>query len=118
VAARRRRLRGHQWLDRRDEPIAAPGDGLDVGRLRRIIAERLAQLGDGLGQRIVGHRNVGPQRREQLVLTNERRLPGHEVEQEVDDFRRERDDFSTAQQAVRAGVDGERAEAIRRNHCH
>jgi len=115
---RRRRLRGRQRLDRRDESISAPGDGLNVGRLRWIVAERLAELGDGLCQRVVGHGDIRPQRGKQLVLAHECRLPRDEVEQQIDDLRRKRDDLSTAQEAVRAGVDGERAEAVRRNHCH
>lgn len=52
----------------RDETVAAPCHRLDVGRLRRIVAKRLTQLGHGLRERIVGHGNVGPERLEQLVL--------------------------------------------------
>ena len=115
---RRHRVRNRQGLDRGDEPVTSPRDGLNIRGLGRIVAERLAEFRDGLRQCIVGHRHIGPQRGEQFVLANERRLPGDEIEQQIDNFRGERDDLSAAQQTVRAGVDGEWAEAIRRNHCH
>jgi len=105
-------------LDRRDEPIAPARDGLDVGRLGGIVAKRLPELGDRLCERVVGDGNVRPERREELVLRNQRRLPRHEIEQEIDDLRRQRNDFSAAQKAVRAGIDGKGPEAVRRNHCH
>ena len=105
-------------LDRGDESIATSRDGLDVGRVRGVVAERLTQLGDGLRQRVIGDRDVRPQRRKELVFADERRLPRHQVQQQVDDFRRKRDDVSTAQQSVRTGVDGKGTEAVRRNHCH
>ena len=61
--ARRRGLRGATpWCDGRDEAVAAPRDGLDVGGLGRVVAERLAQLRDRLRERVVGDGDVRPER--------------------------------------------------------
>ena len=107
-------LGGSGGLHRRDETVAAARDRLDVGRLRGIVAERLAQLGHRLRQRVVGHGHVGPQRREQLVLGHERGLPRGEVQQQVDDLRRQGNDVVAAQQPVGTGVHREGTEAV----CH
>ena len=86
------RLRGHafvvgdacghglgivQHLHRDQKPIACLGDGFDVGlAVVVVVAERLAQLGDGLGQHIVGRQRVRPYLGEQLVAgDNATRLP-------------------------------------------
>jgi hypothetical protein len=103
-------------FDRRDETIAAPSDGLDIRRLCGIVAERLAQLRDRLRQRVVGDGDVRPERAEELVLRDERRLPGDEVKKEIDDLRREGDDLVPSQQPVRRRVDSEGAESIRSRH--
>ncbi len=66
------RRRGLLTLDRRDEAITASRNRLDVGRLRRIVAERLPQLRHRLRQRVVGDRHVRPERGEQLLLRNQR----------------------------------------------
>ena len=92
---RRRRLGFNRWrwrLRRRrnhvtDEPITAAGDGLDVGRFGRIVAERLPQLRDRLGQRVVGDSDIRPERPEQLVLCNQNGRTRDEIEQQVDDLR-------------------------------
>ena len=105
---------GDDRLDRRDEPVAAPRDGLDVLRAGGIVAERLAQLGNRLRQRVVGHRDVRPQRPEQLVFRDQHRRPRGEEQQQVDDLRRERDVGAVAQQPVGAAVDDEGPELVGR----
>ena len=59
----------------RDEPVASPRDGLDVLRRRRVVAERLSQFGNNFCDRVVSHGDVGPQRREDVVLRQEHRGP-------------------------------------------
>ena len=55
-------------LDRRDQPVTAPGDGFDDARLPGIVLEQAAQLGHRTGEDIVGDGGVGPGGLEQLVL--------------------------------------------------
>ena len=45
---------------RRDQPVASLRDRLDVGRLLRNFPQRLAQLDDDLGERVVAHHHAGP----------------------------------------------------------
>src|SRR5207253_9091635 len=52
----------------RDEAIAPRRNRLDVPRRIGVIAEGLAQLGDGSGERVLGDRNSGPDLAEQLLL--------------------------------------------------
>ena len=53
--------------DRRDQAIAALRDGLDVGRRARVVAERLAQLDDALGQRFIADDDTGPHPGKELL---------------------------------------------------
>jgi hypothetical protein len=45
---------------RNDELVASFRDGHDEARLARIVAERLAELGDALGQDFVGYERALP----------------------------------------------------------
>ena len=103
---------------RRDETVAAAGDGLDVCRVAGIVAERLTQLGYGLRQGVVGDGDVGPQGPEQIVLRDEHRRPRRQEEQQVDDLRRERDIDAVAQQPVCTAVDDERSKPVRGGGGH
>ena len=76
-------------VQRCDEAIAAARDGLDVPRRRRVVAEGLAQLGDGLRERVVGDVGVGPQRVEQRFLGDQLAGVVEEVEQKVEELRRQ-----------------------------
>ena len=107
-AARRSRVGGN----RRDEAIPAPRDGLDVGGLRRIVAQRLPQLRDRLRQRVVGHDDVGPDGAEQVFFRDERRRAIEQVPQQIEHFRRERDRLAVFRQPERAAVERKRSEAI------
>ena len=104
--------RGRRRCHRRDEPVPAPRDRLDIGRLRRVVAERLPQLRDRLRERVVGHGHVGPERLEEILLRDERRLARDEVEKEVDDLGRQLDDLGVAEQPVRRGIERVGSEAI------
>ena len=110
LAARRRRRR--RARDRCNETISAARNSLNVGWLRRVVVQRLAQLRYGLRQRVIGDRNVGPERLEQLVLRHQRRRTRDEVEQQVDDLGGERHDVAGLGEAVGRGVDRERTEVV------
>jgi hypothetical protein len=71
----RRRRRRH----RRDEPVASPRDSLDVHRLGRVVSEGLTQFRDGLREGVVCHRDVRPERLEEVFLRDERGLTGDEI---------------------------------------
>ena len=96
----------------RDEAVAPTGDGLDVGRLRRIVAERLSELGDCLRERVVRDGDVRPECLEQIILRDERRWSGHQIQEQVDDLRRELDNLVITQQAVRRRVEDVRSESV------
>ena len=70
---------------RGDEAIAAPVDGLDVGRLLRIVAEDLPELADGLGQRGVGDEGVLPDGVQQRLLRDDATRAGDEVLEDAED---------------------------------
>ena len=60
-----------QRRDRRDEPVALSRDGLDVGRGRGLVAERVAQVRHRLRQRVLGDVGVPPERVEELLLAHQ-----------------------------------------------
>ena len=99
-----------------DKPVAAPRHGLDVARRGRLIAERLAQLGHDLRQRVVGDRDVGPQRLEHVVLGHERRRAVEEEDQQIERLRRHRERRAVLQQAIPCPIDDEGSETIARAH--
>ncbi len=55
-------------FERRDEAVAALGNGLDHLGLARVVAEHFAQFGDGAGQHVFGDEGAGPHGGEQLLL--------------------------------------------------
>ena len=103
---------GRQRVDRRDEAVAAAGDGLDVGGRGGIVAERLAQFRHGLRERVVGHGHVGPERREQLLLGGQRGRARDEVVEQVGDLGRERHGGAGLVQTERHRVEHEWTEAV------
>ena len=71
-AYRARRFEVTAFTHRRDKPITALRDRLDVTRAFRRVAQRLAQLDDHLGHRVVAHHYARPYRAEQ-------RFPAHHL---------------------------------------
>ena len=51
---------GRSFRNRRDPGIAGIADRADIARLARFIAQRLAQEGDALGNRLLAHRGLVP----------------------------------------------------------
>ena len=108
-AVRWRRLDpGH----RRDEAVPATRDRLDELRRPGIVAQRLAQLGDGLGQRVVGDVGAGPQRVEQLLFRDQRTRVVEQMQQEVEELRRQLDDGVVPHDAIASAIDKEGAELV------
>ncbi len=54
--------------DRGDQPIALPVYGLDEARLPGVVSQGRSQLPDGLGQHLVGDRDVAPNGFDQAFL--------------------------------------------------
>jgi hypothetical protein len=98
--------------DGRDEAVAAAGNRLDVLRRRRIVSKRLPQLGDRLRECVVGDVGARPQRIEQRFLGDE--LPGvvEQVEQQVEQLRRQVQRITVPGDAIRGAIDVKRTEAI------
>src|SRR5688572_12444875 len=71
-------------FNRGDQPVAALGDGLDVARLLRIVAERLAQLDDRLRERVVAHDDAGPHHAQELFARDDLARPLRELKQDLD----------------------------------
>src|SRR5207245_7275685 len=59
---------GRTAVHRRDEPVAALGDRLNEPRLAGIVPEGPAQLGNRMGQDVVGDEGVRPARMDQAFL--------------------------------------------------
>ena len=92
---------GSLVADRRDEAVAAPVDCLDVGRGFRVVVQGLADLADADLDRRVAHDDVGPDRREQLVLGDESLGPAGKVIEDVERLGREPNGDAAAQDAAR-----------------
>ena len=78
-----------QPFDRSDQAIAALGNGLEIARRLAVIAERLAQLADGLGQHIVGGQGVRPHPFEQRLAAHHLAVLAGQRQQHMQGFDRE-----------------------------
>ena len=83
---------------------------------RRVVSERLAELGHCLRQRVVGDRDVRPQRLEQLVLRDQHGRPRDEVQQEVDDLGRKLNDLLVTKEPERGRIEGKRTKPVHAAH--
>lgn len=99
-------------FDRRDEAVAAPRDRLDEPRIARLVAECLAQLRNRLGKCVFGDVGVGPERVEQLLFGDERARRVEQMQQEIQQLRRQLHDGIVTMDAVARAIDEERAEAV------
>ena len=100
--------------DRRDEAVAAPVQRLDVRRRLRVVAERLAQHADRLGQRRVGDERVLPDRVDQLLPVDDLAGALQQQLEHAEHARRQRDLRAVAAQQPAVRIEGERAERERR----
>jgi hypothetical protein len=66
----------------RHQSVAPFGDGLDVAGRIRPIAQRLAQLDDRLGERIVADDDIGPDGREQRIAAHHLLRPLGQIAQQ------------------------------------
>ena len=76
--------------------VAAPGDG--ANGLLVVVGERFAQLTDGLGQRVLGDKDAGPDRRDEVGLADHPAAIAGQVVEQCECFRAARNRFVTAQQ--------------------
>ena len=110
----RRRRRGSRLtfadLYRCDKAIPAPVEGLDVGRELRVIAQKLAQPADSLGQRSVRDERILPDPIDQILTRHEIACA---LEQEIQDAEhpwRSRDVVQTTAQELIVRIEGKRPE--------
>src|SRR5262245_43155787 len=93
-----------------DEAEAAAMHGRDEARARRIIAERQAQLADGLGQRFGVDRDVRPDGVQEVVFGYQLARSLGEIEQDRPGLRPERNRRSGTGQLTRPPIEPERGE--------
>ena len=114
---RRRRL----WpslrngFDSGHEPVAPARDGLDVRRLRRIVVQRLTQLGDRLRERVVGYDHIGPDGSKELLLRHERGRTIEQIAKKVEHLGRRGDWRSLVGEAEGRRVESKRTERVERH---
>ena len=94
------------------EAVAAPRHRHDVAVLTLSLPERPAQRGDILREVVLLDEGVRPEGAHQLLLAEH--LPGmpHEVDQRVEDPRRERHGLALPPQHPLAGVEAEVVELV------
>src|SRR5688572_32906621 len=92
-------------FDRRDQAVAALRYRLDVTRLLRIIAERLAQLDDRLRERVVADHDSRPDEAEQLVARDHPPGPEGQLPEDLDRLRFQVDRFASAAKLVQLDVE-------------
>jgi hypothetical protein len=108
--ARQRRL-ATTASQRRDEAVAAIGDGHDVPAPIATIAKGLAKRGDVYAKIALDHHGAGPDAFEDLVLGDERPRPIEQQEQDIERAAAEVDTRSALHEYALRRVQRERAEA-------
>ena len=93
--------------NRRNEPVAAPRRRLDVARLARVVAQRLAQLVHHVLQRRFVDVAVAPHRIEQRVLGYQLARAARQLAQHLEGARRHVDGLAVAAQQSLRFVDAE-----------
>ena len=97
-----------------DEPVAAPGNGLDVLRVMSIIFQRFTEPGDCSTQAGVADVRIFPKRIEQFITTDQPLPIAEEVDEEREDGGFEVDRSSLAQQLSRVQINAEGSECVHR----
>ncbi len=93
-------------LKGRNEPVASPGDGLDVPRLERVVAECFSQLCDCPREDVRSHKCRRPGDLKQLVFRHQPITVRYQVAEDVERLRLERDDLAGAADFHSAEIDG------------
>ena len=89
----------------RNQPVAAPVDGLDVARLAGVILQRLAQLGDSPRDRVVGDELGLPDRILDLPLVHHLAGSPGQVDEEIHDLALDLNRGGAARDPVQARLD-------------
>ena len=77
-----------------------------------MVAERLSKIGNDLGQRIVGDRDVAPQRPHDLVLRDEHSWPGDKQQEQVQTLGRQRYWHPLTEELVAGRIEAEWTKTI------
>ena len=96
--------------ERRDEAVAAAVERLNVDGLLRIVAERLSERADRLGERRIGDERILPDRVDQILPRDHLTRPRDEVSEHAKDPGRQRDLAAGAPQQAVGRVEGKWAE--------
>ena len=93
-----------------EKTISAAVDRLDIARLLRVVAERLPQEADRLGQRRIGDERILPDRIDQLLARDDLAWPRDEQAEHADDARRQRYFLAGAPEQLVRRIEDEGAE--------
>src|SRR5262249_1423306 len=88
-----------------DQPVAALRDRLDVSRVFRRVAQRLAQLDDDLGERVVGHDDARPGGGEQRFAAHHVPPPVGQIDEHRHGLGLELDGLASGRELVQRRID-------------
>jgi hypothetical protein len=100
-----------------DPAIATGWNGFQIPRRAGIVAKHAPQLRDHAGQGVVGHRRVGPQGVENLLLGKEMARALHHQGEQVEGLGLERERDAGALEPVAVEVKDEVVPSITGGHC-
>ena len=92
------------FVHRADEADALARDGADQALLFAAVADRLARGVDAAGQRGVRNDPAAPDRGDQIVLADHAVAVLHQIDQQVEHLRLERDQIGAAPQLAPVGI--------------
>ena len=101
-----------QFLHVCDKPVAASGDGDDITMVVFVAAESFSEQVDISAERAFLDNRFAPDRLHQFVLLNHPSAHFHQRQQRVKGLRRERLDFSRAQQKTFLRIQAEDVEFV------
>src|SRR5262249_18355364 len=93
------------FADRTDEAHALALHGADQSLLFSAVTDRLARGIDSARERRLGDDPAAPHRRDQIVLAHHAIGIAHEMDEQIEHLRRDRDGFAAAQQLASVGVE-------------
>ena len=111
----------HYWeaddFNRRQKPVARSRHRLDEARLAAVVAQRLAHQRDGPGQSVVSHAGVVPHAVQQFLLGNQAARILHQVQQQPERLRLQRDRNAVLSEPQLGVVDLEGCKAVNQDRC-
>ncbi len=88
-----------------NQAVADLGNGLDYPGVPGIVAERLAQLGDGIAERVIADHHPGPDLPLQLLPGDRLAGAAGQIDEHRDGSRLELDAVTVPADSVRGGID-------------